>query len=112
MRRNTLNKILVVACLIIIAGCKAKKPLIVNRNVAPVVKPASAVAAKLAAIRSKQVSFNTFSAKAKTDLSIDGNQNDCTLNIRVNRDKKIWVSVTALLGIEVARAVITPDSIF
>ncbi|MEO6148982.1 MAG: DUF4292 domain-containing protein [Mucilaginibacter sp.] len=111
MRRNTLNKILLVACLVILASCKAKKPLVVNRNVPPAVKPATNAAA-LTAIRAKQVSFNTFSAKAKTDLVIDGDENDCTLNFRVKKDKKIWVSITAILGVEVARALITPDSIF
>jgi hypothetical protein len=66
---------------------------------------------KLASIRSKQVSFNSFAGKAKTNLNINGNSNDVTLNIRIAKDKKIWVSITAILGVEVARAVITPDSI-
>ncbi|RYZ95523.1 MAG: DUF4292 domain-containing protein, partial [Sphingobacteriaceae bacterium] len=111
MRKNILNKVLPLCCLVIImAGCKAKKQL-VNRNVPVKVKPASAVAEKLAAIRSKQVNFSTFAGKAKTQLAIDGDNNDCTLNIRIKKDTRIWVSVTALLGIEVARAVITPDSI-
>ena len=30
---------------------------------------------------------------------------------KIKRDEKIWVSVTAIAGIEVARAVITPDSL-
>jgi hypothetical protein len=34
-----------------------------------------------------------------------------TLNIRIEGGKKIWVSVTAIAGIEVARALITPDSL-
>ncbi len=107
MRENILNKILVICCLVAVFGCKAKKQLTVNR---PVVVPPKHVD-QLSPIRSKQVIFNTFSAKARTSLNIDGSTNDCTLNIRINRDKEIWVSVTALLGIEVARAVITPDSI-
>jgi hypothetical protein len=111
MRRNILNKLLPFLCLaLIVAGCKSKKQVVVNRDTAAV-KPNSGVTAKLAAIRAKQVTYNTFSAKAKTQLNINGNDNDCTLNIRVNRDKKIWVSITAILGVEVARAVITPDSI-
>ena len=111
MRRNTLNKLLVACCLLIVAaGCKSKKQ-VVNRDTVTV-KPAKNNEAQLAAIRSRQVSFNTFSAKAKTRLDIDGDDNDVTLNIRVMRDKKIWVSVAAtILGIEVARALITPDSI-
>src|SRR5690606_27267881 len=108
MKKNILNKLIIVCCIIIVAGCKSKKAIVVNRNV-PVVKSASDALTKITAIRSKQLTFNTFSAKAKTQLDINGDNNDCTLNIRVNRDKKIWVSITAILGIEVARAVITPD---
>jgi len=36
---------------------------------------------------------------------------DVTLNIRVDRDKAIWISVTAILGVEAARVLITPDSV-
>lgn len=100
------------------AGCHAKKQLVARTAVDT--PKASAVAAdnsaamakiKLAAIRSKQVSFTTFSGKAKSKLNIDGNSNDVTLNIRILRNQKIWVSITAIIGIEVARAMITPDSI-
>ena len=112
MKENTLNKILIVCCLLAIVSCKAKKQIVVNHPpVAPVTKTKSDLQAKLNVIRTQQAGFNSFSGKAKTNLTIDGNSNDCTLNIRINNNKKIWVSVTALLGIEVARAVITPDSI-
>ncbi|GAA4330898.1 hypothetical protein GCM10023149_36410 [Mucilaginibacter gynuensis] len=93
------------------ASCKSKKQVVVNRNDSAATKPANDVSLKLAAIRAKQVSFNTFSAKAKTDLNINGDSKDVTMTIRINRDKKIWVSITAILGVEVARALITPDSI-
>jgi hypothetical protein len=94
-------------------GCKAKKQLVVRKadssvTVAPTVNPALA---KIAAVKEKQVVFNTFSGRAKTKLSIDGKSNDVTLNIRIQHTKKIWVSITAILGVEVARALITPDSI-
>ncbi len=92
------------------AGCKSKKQVVVNRN-GNATKTSSDAEARLASIRSRQLSFNTFSAKAKTNLDINGKANDVTLNIRINRDKKIWVSVTAILGVEVARALITPDSL-
>ncbi|RYG21494.1 MAG: DUF4292 domain-containing protein, partial [Chitinophagaceae bacterium] len=42
---------------------------------------------------------------------VNGNENNVTMLIRIEKDKKIWVSVTAIAGIEVARAVITPDSL-
>ncbi|WP_461450069.1 DUF4292 domain-containing protein [Mucilaginibacter sp.] len=110
MKENTLNKILIVCCLLAMFSCKARK--IVAAKTSPVVaKHQSALALELNNIRSQQLTFNTFSGKARTSLNISGNQNDVTMNIRIANNKKIWVSITALLGIEVARAVITPDSI-
>ena len=107
-----LNKLLVVCCLLTIVSCKARKQLLVTRKPDTVTKPVdNKVNSRLVAIRAQQLNFNTFAAKAKTNLDINGNSNDVTLNIRINRDKKIWVSITAILGVEVARAVITPDSI-
>jgi len=119
MKENTLNKILIVCCLLSVVSCKARKQLVKTDSTAVVTtmvttpeKPVKKAAAQLGPIRARQVSFNTFSGKAKTNLDFNGNSNDCTLNIRINNNKKIWVSITALLGIEVARAQITPDSIF
>jgi len=115
MKENTLNKLLIVCCLLALVSCKARKQVIVNRDAvvppAAVVKHPDPVNTELNAVRTKQASFNTFTGRAKANLNIDGSTNDCTLNIRINNNKEIWVSVTALLGIEVARAQITPDSI-
>lgn len=83
----------------------------VTRKPDTVATPDNKINTKLAAIKAQQINFSTFSGKAKTSLDINGNSNDVTLNIRINKGKKIWVSITAILGVEVARAVITPDSI-
>jgi hypothetical protein len=110
MRKNILNKLLIAGCLLVMAGCTARKQLVTNKT--PVVEPRVVKSdSRLIAIKSHQLVFNTFSAKAATKLNIDGSSNDVTLNMRIDHDKKIWVSITALLGIEVARAIITPDSI-
>lgn len=92
-------------------SCKARKQVIVSRKADSAAKPLDNVSSKLDAIKAKQVNFNTFAGRAKTKLDINGNSNDVTLNIRIQRDKKIWVSITAILGVEAARALITPDSI-
>ena len=110
MRRNTLNKLLIVGiCVALTAfGCKAKKQTVAGPK--PVTVPDKSLS-KLDAIRSSQLSYSTFSGKAKTRLDINGSSNDVTLNIRIQSGKKIWISVTAIAGIEVARALITPDSL-
>jgi len=117
MKKNIANKVLLLCCAIAIVSCKAHKQMVdgtpqANATTLPTTTPdMSLVRNQIAMIKGHQLVFNTFSGRASTKLNINGSTNDVTLNIRINRDKEIWVSITALLGIEVARAVITPDSI-
>lgn len=111
MKENTFNKLLIVCCLLTTLGCHTRKKLVANPSAQGAAAPVNTIEEKLSAIRSQQVNFNTFSGKAKTTLDLNGDSHDFTLNIRINNNKEIWASVTALLGIEAARAVITPDSI-
>lgn len=109
MKRNTWNKLLILCGLLAVVSCKPKKLAVVNRKAADTAHAGSV--SKLNAIRAEQLNFNTFSGRARTKLDVNGNSNDVTLNIRINKGHKIWVSITAIAGIEVARALITPDSI-
>ncbi len=108
-----LNRILFLIALVAVVSCKAKKHLVgVNKRADTVsVNAAASVSAKINSIRAAQLQFNTFSAKAKAELSLGGSSNNVSLTIRIDKGKKIWVSITAIAGIEVARALITPDSI-
>jgi len=130
MKKNTSNKMMLgnrlqnhsyiklfaVCCLLLMFSCKAKKQLVTRAAIdtvpaKPAVVKVNPIIAKLAAAKNQQVFFNTFAAKAKATLNMDGTSNNVTLNIRIKRDKEIWVSVTAILAVEVARLVITPDSL-
>lgn len=131
MRRNILNKLTLLLCLLTVVACKSKKHMLAERKpdttvvatdsaTKVITKTGTTVVAapvdnlkleKLNAIRLKQVDFSTFSGKAATKLSLDGDTHDVTLNIRIKKNQQIWVSITAVLGVEVARALITPDSI-
>lgn len=62
-------------------------------------------------INEAERSYQTFSGKAKVSVDNNGKNNNLGMNIRMRKDSVIWISVTALAGIEVARALITPDSI-
>ncbi|WDF69560.1 DUF4292 domain-containing protein [Sphingobacterium oryzagri] len=76
--------------------------------------PKEVSAANAASIKSFELSnldFRTFSGRAKTKVDMNGQSLDVTLNVRIERDKAIWLSVTATLGIEAARVLITPDSV-
>lgn len=63
-------------------------------------------------IRSNLIDCNTFSAKIKVHYEgSDGKDYEFNAFLRLQKDKMIWVSINALLGIEAFRAVITPDSV-
>jgi hypothetical protein len=63
-------------------------------------------------IIANQFNYNTFSAKIDVDyIDADGKKYNVNAHVRMNRDSTIWISVTAILGIEGLRALITKDSI-
>jgi hypothetical protein len=60
----------------------------------------------------QRIDYNTFSGKAKMNYQGDGESQQFTANIRMNKGKDIWTSITALGGIiEAARAYITPEQL-
>ncbi len=119
MRRDMLNKgVCILLILGLFASCKARKAATASKvDSVPVTvaQPAESLNTartdKLAAVKNNQANFSTLSGKAKSALSIGSNSNDVTMNIRIKNNEAIWVSVTAIAGLEVARALITPDSV-
>ena len=117
MKRSILNSLLFTTVMLFAVGCRPKKvivatpPPVINQE-----KPVAAVDKKpenLALLKSKDLVFNTLALKGKTSLDINGDEHDVTMNIRIKKDERIWVIVTAAGGIvEAARAMITPDSLF
>jgi len=66
----------------------------------------------LTGIKANHIEFNTFSAKLKIDFENDKQkQQNISTNIRMQKDSMIWISVSAPIIGEVARAVITKDSL-
>jgi Domain of unknown function (DUF4292) len=63
-------------------------------------------------IISHTIDCNTFSSKLKVHYEgSDGKDYEFNAFIRLQKDKVIWISINALLGIEAFRAIITPDSV-
>ncbi len=116
MKKNILIKTVYTLLLIIaLTGCKTKK-VIVETPVVPMipsvqVAPDNAKRNKLKSIMESGIVFNTLAVKSKAVLSINDKSNDVNMNFRIKNNEVIWVSVTALAGLEVARALITPDSV-
>jgi len=112
MKRNILNSALILGTVVFATACKAKKEIVVAPPTTTEIKTDNSKAETLTLLNGKQLKFNTLSLKAKATLDIAGDINDVTMNFKIKDKETIWVSVTALGGLaEVARALITPDSI-
>jgi hypothetical protein len=112
MTKKVFHKIMLLAIVTLAFACKSKKAIVA----APAAVKTDSIAVNknvenIKMLRSKNIVFNTLSMRGKADLDMAGNSNSVTVNVRIQRDQKIWMSITAIMGIEVARAVVTPDSI-
>lgn len=107
MKEGILSKItvLLLLTLLVASSCGSRK------RVAKPTENLSTVDNSIRSFEMSNLSFHTLSGRAKAKISLGNKNHDVTANIRIDYDKKIWISVTALLGIEVARILITPDSI-
>src|SRR5215217_7242201 len=61
---------------------------------------------ELVPLWNKRTTYKTFSGKAKVHLESPKDKNDFTATIRMEKDKKIWISIVALGVFEAARALI------
>jgi hypothetical protein len=115
MKRSISSSLALIAFILFAESCRPKKIIVETPPVAAqsAEKPVKTddKPQNLALLKGKDLNFNTLSLKGKTKLTLDGDEQNVTLSIRIQKDKKIWVSVTGLAGIEGIRALITPDSL-
>ncbi len=104
---------MLLACVLFVASCRPKKEIVKAPQTVDTPAPvANKKAENIAMLLGKDIPFNTLSLRGKADLNLNGDENSVTINLRIKKDEKIWFSVTALGGaVEVARGVITPDSL-
>lgn len=62
-------------------------------------------------IDAKKVYYATFQSKAKMHFESDKDKQNFSINFRLRKDSVIWASINAPIIGEVARAIITPDSV-
>lgn len=115
MKKNISTRLIYALALIIgLTGCKAKKLIVASSSGSEVeitVAKSENKKDKLSSIENKNLIFNTLSFKTKATLKINEKSNDVNMNFRIRNNEVIWVSITAVAGLEVARALITPDSV-
>lgn len=63
-------------------------------------------------LKEKEFEFNTIATKsAVTLLDSAGKKTSFKAHLRIRKDSAIWISITPLLGIEMARVLITKDTV-
>jgi outer membrane lipoprotein-sorting protein len=62
-------------------------------------------------LKESELKFDWFSAKFSLDLEIDKKKTSVTGQVRMKKDSIIWVTLSPALGIEMARLLITADSV-
>jgi hypothetical protein len=63
-------------------------------------------------LKSKEFHFETVSAKAAVAIiDSSGKKTSFKTHIRIRKDSAIWMSITPLLGIEMARVLVTKDTV-
>lgn len=78
------------ALLLLVASCSSKKPLVTP---------------------SSHVDFQWMTAKMNGELNVENGTVDFTGTLRMRRDSAVWVSVSALMGMESIRTLVTQDSV-
>jgi hypothetical protein len=69
-------------------------------------------AAELVSLSSQnELKFEWINAKLSANIVTKDKENTVTVNLRMRRDSAIWMSISPALGIEVARVLVTKDSI-
>lgn len=96
-----MNKYLVIfSCLLLAtAACKREAVPTISRS-------------EIKNLNIKDVDFNYFSSRSKFNYDDGSNNVGATASIRMKKDSVIWMSISPGLGIEVARGMVTQDSIF
>ncbi|MEJ5961384.1 DUF4292 domain-containing protein [Pedobacter immunditicola] len=92
------------------SACKSKK-LVVAPPVVKVDTVNTGKAENLLLLKNNNINFLTLSLTGKAQLNMDGQENNVSVNIRILKDKKIWMRVSAIANMEIARVLVTPDSL-
>lgn len=101
-----LSILTVLSASLLIVACKSKKVIVDATKEESRITLDNRVLVN--GILDNQLSFNTFSAKAKSAVAINKDNYDATLNIKIKNQEAIWISITTVFGIEAARVLITP----
>lgn len=108
-----------VLIIILSAGCKNKKKMQKTESV-PVVMDTTGGRCRLdfknsraliKYIKENEFIYTWISAKANVESNIDGKEEDFDIKLKIRKDSAILISIQYLLGLQVAKVLITKDSV-
>ena len=103
-----------ISLLVLASSCRAKKTIkkdSVNASTNIVETGISSPDSLSRAMQIADAPIQWFGAKVSVNSDINNQTNSFSANLRIKKDSAIWISISPALGIEVARALITPDSL-
>lgn len=92
------------------SGCRAKREAIEAGEELP--RRYTREAFVLNQLEEQRPDFNWLTVRAKARFVGIGESVSSTVNLKVQKDSVIWASISPLLGIELARVKLTPDSLY
>ena len=107
MNRNIFSYFIILLLLAVsFQGCKPR------RDITPVVdEMLRSPERALRAMHTNHADFNFYSARFSGTANWENSTYNISGSIRIQKDQAIFISVTPLLGIEVARVLVTPDTV-
>ena len=91
-------------CLLLLSSCRKQKE---STNISGPATP-NFITENM---ENSMLQYEWFSAKVATEMSVKGENHSFRTNLRMRKDSVIWMSISPALGIEIARVIITPDSV-
>jgi hypothetical protein len=97
---------------VLLVSCKSKKTAIGEQDFDKNKKLKSLSVKKLSIeLEEKYLDFTTFSSRLNIKYAHNEKEQSVKANLRIKKDSTIWISIIPLLGIEMARVLLTRDSV-
>ncbi len=101
--------VLILITILVSTGCKTREKVRITGEFPKLEHKSARTLTEL--MKKNEFTFNTMSAKMNVDAEFNGANNSFTATIRCKKDSAIWISISPALGIEVARLLVTKDSV-
>ncbi len=93
--------------LVLVAAVSSCTP----KRIIPPPEPVMPVMQAIASMQAAQAEFSYYAARFTGSASLDGDTYSISGALRIRKDSAIFISITPVLGIEMARILITPDTV-